>query len=236
MTLSEQAVLTGVREFCNAHNISLEHVMAITVHINRTTSFASLIINWDKETILPNLPLELTNKYKEERVGNFLICYQSGMTLPDNYSSWDKSMAKLDLDQEGLPFCCNNLVGYKNKKLSMEGLFRDFFASRGNHRNVVYEVKKQVDNGPLLDTKYYQLLDDAVVEVQGTFHRKKHAFKNYKCTAHNRFYSIDLCDASSSTTTGYNYHHMRLHPFTKRSGDHEEVLEAFFKEVREGHN
>lgn len=59
-----------------------------------------------------------------------------------------------------------------------------------------------MDNGPLLDTKYYQLLDDAVVEVQGTFTRKKHAFKNYKCTAQNRFYSIGLYDATSSTTTG----------------------------------
>jgi len=76
MTLSEQAVLTGVRDFCNAHRIPTKHVMAVTVHINRTTFFASLIIDWDKEIILPNLSVELTIKYKEERLGDFLICYQ----------------------------------------------------------------------------------------------------------------------------------------------------------------
>jgi len=224
MTLSEQAVLTGVRDFCNAHRIPTKHVMAVTVHINRTTSFGLLIIDWDKEIILPNLPVELTIKYMEERLGDFLICYQSGMTLPDNYSSLNESMAKLQLDQKGLPFCCKNLVEYKNRKLSMDGLFRDFWASRGNHRNVVYEVENQVDNGPLLDTKYYQLLDDAVVELQGTFTRSRISSAR-RITA---FIPL-ICTMRPRPTTGYNYHHMRLHPFTKRSGDHEEVLTAFYK-------
>ncbi|CAN0538229.1 unnamed protein product [Ectocarpus sp. 8 AP-2014] len=51
-----------------------------------------------------------------------------------------------------------------------------------------------------------------------------HAFKNYKCTVHDRFFGVDLFRASESA--GTNFHHMRLNPFTHA---HSEVLDAFFE-------
>ncbi|CAN0284819.1 unnamed protein product [Ascophyllum nodosum] len=52
-----------------------------------------------------------------------------------------------------------------------------------------------------------------------------HAFKNYKCTVHNRFFGVDLY-RSSGNSSGYNFHHMRLNPFTRVNPD---VLDEFFK-------
>ena len=99
-----------------------------------------------------------------------------------------------------------------------------FLSERGNVPGTIFEVKAQVDNGPLLSTKYYSLLDNEVVEQEGEFTQKIHAFKNYKCRAHDRFYAVDLYKAKNSST--YNRHHMRLNPFTKVN---KAVLNAFFK-------
>ena len=87
----------------------------------------------------------------------------------------------------------------------------------------VFEVKTQIDNGPLVSNKYYTLHGSVVTEQHGKFTQKVHSFKNYKCQEHGLFYAVDLYKADNSKT--YNYHHMRLNPFTKIN---EDVLSAFF--------
>ncbi|CAN0408846.1 unnamed protein product, partial [Laminaria digitata] len=59
-----------------------------------------------------------------------------------------------------------------------------------------------------------------------SFTEKKHAFKNYKCAEHDRFFGVDLFRASNST--GTNFHHMRLNPFTHV---HPAVLDSFLVEA-----
>jgi hypothetical protein len=80
---------------------------------------------------------------------------------------------------------------------------------------VVFEVKRQVNNGPILSVKYFQLLDGHLVQVHGQSTQKLHAFKNYKCASHDLFYGVDLYLAGEDS--GYNQHHMRLHPFEARN-------------------
>jgi hypothetical protein len=51
---------------------------------------------------------------------------------------------------------------------------------------------------------------------------KAHAFKNFKCTKHNLFFSLDVYTLAGT----YNYHHMRLNPVTNIN---EVLMEQFFK-------
>ncbi|KIY93808.1 hypothetical protein MNEG_14153, partial [Monoraphidium neglectum] len=84
-------------------------------------------------------------------------------------------------------------------------------------------VVRQVDNGPIIATTLYKLTHDAVHRVwtdNGSL-SKVHAFKNYKCAAHNRFFGVDLFKEGPVV----NRYHMRLSPFQRRSP---EIEAAFF--------
>jgi hypothetical protein len=103
-------------------------------------------------------------------------------------------------------------------------LFSQFISKIGNNPNIIYEVKKQTDNGPLLSTKTFRLVHDQVEEVKGKYTDKMHVFKNYKCNKHKLFFGVDLYKNKEGT----NFHHMRLNPFTKIN---ESMLEKFFESV-----
>lgn len=83
---------------------------------------------------------------------------------------------------------------------------------------VVHEVTKQVDNGPIVSTLYYQLTNDRIRQLptsDGTQYTQKiHAFKNFKWERHGMFYAINLYHPAASAA-GTNFHHMRLSPQTK---------------------
>jgi hypothetical protein len=77
------------------------------------------------------------------------------------------------------------------------------------------QVTRQVDNGPIIAKTMYQLADNAVarVDVDTAVLSKAHAFKNYKCVAHDRFFGVDLFREGPVR----NAHHMRLAPFAHRN-------------------
>ena len=87
------------------------------------------------------------------------------------------------------------------------------FISKAGTSGYVFEIKKSINNGALLWTKYFTVTDGTIAELEGEFSQKAHAFKNYKCDKHNLFYNVDLYEKSGKSS--YNYHHMRLVPFTK---------------------
>ena len=64
----------------------------------------------------------------------------------------------------------------------------------------IFEVLRQVDNGPMISTKYYKLCNGVRQEVRGPFNHRVHSFKNFKCNSHNLFFGINLYRVTPSGT------------------------------------
>lgn len=91
------------------------------------------------------------------------------------------------------PFCCQKIAPYREIRTAHNDLFNNFLKASGDAPNNVFEVIRQVDNGPLLFTKYFALLQDAVVEVAlPAGARKVNTFKNFKCVEHDLFFGVNL--------------------------------------------
>jgi hypothetical protein len=188
-------------------------VLAITIQENRSSRFSSLIVDWDGERILPNYPMEVLRKYDKLRVGKFNVAYASRLALQ---SLAEPSNLSLCSDK---PFCCGEIIPYMPRRLSADPMFNAFLRAKGHYPHVVYEVKEQVDNGPLLSTKYYTLINDRLSEIEDQrFTQKMHAFKITSVpstTASGPSTSIHRESNEALSQAGYNYQHMRLNPFTK---------------------
>lgn len=85
----------------------------------------------------------------------------------------------------------------------------------GNLPDVIFEVTTQKNNGPVIHTRNYQLIDDVIVTGPSETGPKLHSFKNYKCAAHDTFFPVNL--HAPKGTAVYNEHHMRLYTFTRRN-------------------
>ena len=48
------------------------------------------------------------------------------------------------------------------------------------------------NNGPVLRTRYFTQEEGGRKEVHGDFTQKIHAYKNYVCKAHDRFWEVNL--------------------------------------------
>jgi hypothetical protein len=212
LPISEQeSLVERIAQACNARGIATTNVLAITMQENRSSNFSSLIIDFESRRILANYPIAAPlSVYREITVGNLLVCYSANLDtvgIVDGASSSSSSSSSVSA------FCCSRLTPYRPRTTSSDHYFADFFAGRGSHPDVVFEVKEQVDNGPLLSTRYWKLADGSRQQVQGPFSSKRHVYKNMKCSTHNRFYAIDLYNASNASS--WNAHHMRIVPFTK---------------------
>ena len=121
--------------------------------------FASIIIDSEKQRIIPNYPLENMSSYNELALpNNTLVCYQTN--LPP--------MAKSLHSGDDKPFqfpCCNNIQPYRTRRLDKEQYFTNFKNSTDSHDNAVFEVKRQINNGPLIDTTYHQIINGVRVQV-----------------------------------------------------------------------
>ena len=59
----------------------------------------------------------------------------------------------------------------------------------------VFEVTRQVDNGPDISTFYYKMMDGKVkkMDLKGSGSLNKiHSLKNYKCRTHGLFFKVNL--------------------------------------------
>lgn len=207
----DQGTMNRIAEFCRGRNIRTTGVLAMTIHLNRTSSFASLVVNMESLELLPNYPAEVLTQYKEIREGSFIVCYHEDLKVPSGMTPAQASISSVD---SAKPFCCNDLTPYKPRRLDWEeSYFKDFMSSKGTRNDVVFEVRAQVDNGPLLSTRYFALESGKRILVHGEFSEKTTGYKNYKCSHHKRFYAVNMYRRCK--TGGSNYHHMRVVPFTK---------------------
>lgn len=196
--------LSRFKEFCNSNGISTQNILAITVQINRTSTFSSMIIDWESNKVIENYPIQFLTEYKEKRIGEYMISYKSDLPLLKQ---------EIVLIKPNLNFpCCTNMALYKPRATARDDCFKGLVSSFGNFQDIVFEVKIQINDGPLLGTVYYQVLKNKRVIYEGESPKNKiHSFKNYKCTTHDLFFMIDLY----SITAVSNFHHMRLNPVTK---------------------
>lgn len=59
----------------------------------------------------------------------------------------------------------------------------------------VFQVTRQVDNGPDISTNYYKLKEGRRIKLDltdSTSLNKIHSFKNYKCRKHGLFFKVNL--------------------------------------------
>ncbi|KAI1715780.1 hypothetical protein Ddc_10848 [Ditylenchus destructor] len=221
--MGDAITVNRLKLFFDKNGISTKNVAIVTIQKNRTTEFSTLVANFDACDVIPNYPIP--QDYREMSLPKGLpmsqcqwnIAYKEALPVPQfNRNEPNKVFSK--------PFCCSGIAPYKARNVSLEGAFRDFVNGSGDHQNIVFEVKCQIDNGPVLYTDYFQLTDNKVAQVMGPFTNKKHTFKNYKCQTHNLFYGVDVYDKGN--VVGHNFHHMRLNPFTKINA---ELMEEFFR-------
>ncbi|KAF2681904.1 hypothetical protein K458DRAFT_406114 [Lentithecium fluviatile CBS 122367] len=120
-------------------------------------------------------------------------------------------------------FCCSSVQPYKNKRLTEEAKFRPFltWAEFPKESTVetpgpdistsifVIQFVKQVNFGPLEGKRYFVFKDDVFVEVTEQWlidanFQKLNAFKNFKCSAHNKFFEVNVYQKDPVNT-----HHWR---------------------------
>jgi hypothetical protein len=59
----------------------------------------------------------------------------------------------------------------------------------------VFEVTRQIDNGPDISTFYYNMMESNVKKLDlkdSSSLNKIHSFKNYKCRKHGLFFKVNL--------------------------------------------
>lgn len=198
------SVVEQIRDLFQKRGISTRNVGLVTLQRSRGQEFCSAVVDFENDRVMDVYPLrKLPGDYQEFSVGDVLVCYKEDLPV-------------VELEEGKVPDsfsfpCCDGMSGYRIRRLDKDMYFTQFYAQRGSIPGIIFEVKRQVDNGPILDTTYFELSDGERVVHPGPFSRKLHAFKNYKCTKCHLFFSVDLY----TKTGGYNSHHMRLNPFTK---------------------
>jgi len=234
-------LLSDLRRFCMQQGLRTEHVVALTVQRNHSTEFSSLIANLNSGRLLDVYPeCGAGSTYQEGQIGDYLYAYNDELPVrPDEEQLCggmssvriiDESVTGHDDRHQAHPFCCSSLSPHKDRRLDRDAVFADLLRGRGHHPDIVFGVRKQVDNGPLLSVNYFHLQNDVLTELSDTgrkFCQKLHSFKNYKCTRHGLFYAVDLYRADDRRA-GMNYHHMRLNVHSQL---HLPFLRNFFHAV-----
>jgi hypothetical protein len=228
-SLEEIAVVRRLRTFCERNNIKTSGAIAFTIQRNRTGEYASLIVDFECGRMHNVYPKQFNQIYCEGPIAeseDFLYCYHAGLdasplraieneTKTIEYCDEDTSLA--------FAFCCNELTPYKPCPTEYDRAFEKFVSGVGSAEGLLFEVKRQVDNGKLISTAVFELREGIHVQVNPKEPlRKVHSFKNYKCTRHKRFFAVDLCKDSNY---GRSKHHLRCLAFGKRNSDLEN---AFF--------
>jgi len=224
------STLEKLKNFCKLKDITTAGAIALTIQRNRTGQYASLIADFENGTLHEVYPRAFNQIYKEGPVTEsqeFLYCFHAGLdALPLRAEVADSPIptnaAAAEADSP-FAFCCDNLEPYRPRRTQNDRVFDAFVSGVGEARGLLFEVKRQVDNGRLISTAVFELRDGKRVRVQPSGPLSKvHSFKNFKCVCHNRFFGVDLCKVGDGHS---NAHHLRCVAFAKRDAALEE---AFF--------
>ena len=183
-------------------------ILAITIQKNRTGNVDTMVIDCGNRKLLELYPNPMDTNLEEKMYEDFIITWKYLPTIGE-------MRAEPSAVSSDEAFCCKNFVPYKPIRTEKDQIFNQFVEKTGTLKDFIFKVAEQVDNGPLISTKYFKLFDSQYQEIKDTSDLKKiHSFKNYKCRRHNRFFALDLY----STKNTYNGHHMRAIPRTSFGG------------------
>ena len=150
MSSSSEFSFEKVKQVCEKLSIPMEHVLVLTVQKNWTTQFFSVCVDFDKKDVLKLYGSELQSMHKEMKYQGFNIEYATGLPptgASDKETDFGKHCVNMGTSN---PFCCCNLMSYKNRYLDQESAFHSFMDGTGDSGNYVFEVRRQVNNGPIL--------------------------------------------------------------------------------------
>ncbi|SPQ96864.1 unnamed protein product (mitochondrion) [Plasmodiophora brassicae] len=224
--MAQEDNVVRLRRVMESRHVPMEGVCAVTIHKNRATQFSSLIFDSASGQLLPVCPALQTgdSSYREMVIGDFRVCYQT--SIPVSGTPTPPNIAGVADENLESPFCCDLITPYKPTRTARDAVFEDFRHGRGHHPNILIEVKRQVNNGPMMSTRYFTLEGGTRLEVpEPASHRKLHSYKNYKCPEHDRFFGVDLLARPGAPQGNYNFHHMRMYPYTEIN---QPLLDEFF--------
>ena len=208
-SLDDKDVSTKLQEWLNLDkDRSGSGYVAMTVQEQCSSRFCSLVVDVEKMQVIENFPIDRQTDaaVTEVTTAKYQVTYQTGLVIPpdfgrgefDDDETFIPTTAALERSLSGAclgtPFGCDGseLIAYKPKSNEYDEAFADFVRGEGHYPNLVFEVKKQLNDGPLvLSTKYHQLLNGQYCEVPGPYKsRIEGAYKNYKYE--NLFFFVDL--------------------------------------------
>eukprot|EP00092_Neocalanus_flemingeri_P008792 GFUD01009465.1.p1 GENE.GFUD01009465.1~~GFUD01009465.1.p1 ORF type:complete len:238 (+),score=66.09 GFUD01009465.1:91-804(+) len=208
MSIDEKSLLEDVIKKLDSMGVNTKDgVLRVNIQENRGGAFASLIYDCKTKIFLKSYPIEKAPESAEKKkmAGGLIISYYENQSV-----EMTSDVSKYRDCQAGDVFCCDILSPYKKIRTEKDNLFNGFMNRRGTF-DQVFEVTRQVDNGPDIGTKYYKLKEGIRKELDvnnSSSFNKVHSFQNYKCTKHGLFFKVNLY----SEKPVYNRHHMRPNP------------------------
>ncbi|EGG16879.1 hypothetical protein DFA_07859 [Cavenderia fasciculata] len=213
--MTDQIIIEQIKTFCFKVGINTSKILAITIQENKSNDFLSLVIDFQQNKILPQIPIDLLlqDNNKEKSFGNYRCFYNDDLELSNGF------------------LCCSNLMAVEPKISSSDAhkdrCFVDFINCRGNHPDLIFEVKKVQDTGAqsVITTTNHQILNNKLVKVDSRSSTLKMiTFRNFKCSSHKIYYGIDVYQSQRSGATSPQ---IRLSPFTTRN---DSLMSSFFQE------
>jgi hypothetical protein len=152
------------------------------------------------------------NRYEETKLdnGQLLVCY-AAVPAPQALSPDTTTTSEV---VEKPPFCCSKALPKDSIRLDQDNLFNGLFSSKGHFPSDVFAVVRKIcwgllDSllvgscflcicyffllGDLISTKYFQVLNNQVVEITKPLKMQKvTAYRSYICKPHNRYFDVDL--------------------------------------------
>lgn len=129
-------------------------ILLLTVMRNRATDFYSVIADLDTGETYPLYPAPLEGGHHDYKIGDLYVCYRPGLdkTPLSEMSSGRIESRHCTENPQSPAFCCSAVYVYRSCPTNRDAMFADFLKGTGHHPNVIYGVRRQVNQGPLIST------------------------------------------------------------------------------------
>ena len=111
-------------------------ILLMTIQKNNTGEFTSVVVDVDKQILMPKYPKEIEGKAIEMKLdnGKHIVSYfQKPQIRAENMEAAVES-------GEDQPFCCNSVRPYKDIRTDKEAIFNQFMQKRGTVQDRLFEV------------------------------------------------------------------------------------------------
>ena len=111
-------------------------ILLMNVQRNYAGEFTSVVIDVDKQVLMPKYPKEIQGKAIEMQLdnGKYFVTY---FQKPQIQAEMMEAAVKSGEDQ---PFCCSSVRPYKNIRTDKDAIFKQLMEKRGTVEDRLFEV------------------------------------------------------------------------------------------------